>query len=185
MRKDSFIKVCPFLRDLGDSYLCVNDNDVVDVILDPLIDIEWSQDIMPVATDVEGCKTCLFTLEIKENEQLFCVSRQMFLSLDKREIFWRDIRDAFFLMNLDSESDKNPAIDFCSTCLYKVLLASSPAFQVKLSQEEKIKLGCSYILNRANDIYKTLIIMSDNYSGNEEFTHFFPSLLLVEGPRSL
>ena len=164
-----FIKACPFLRDLSDSYLCVNNDDVVDVILDPLIDIEWSEELTPVASEVEDMETCLFTLEIKEDGRLYCISREMFLVMDGREILWEDIRDSFFLLKLDNlESAQNADVDFCSTCLYKVLIASSPIFQKKLDFKEKIKLGTSYILNRANKISSNLIELSEEYSKQEK-----------------
>ena len=157
MREIRFIKACPFLRDLGDSYLCINQDDVVDVQLDPLIDIEWSEDLLPVASEVDDIETCLFILERKKDDRLFCVSRKMFLSMDKRDILWADIRDAIILLQLDGDISYNDSqIDFCSTCLYKVLLASSPAFQKKIDTREKIRLGTSYIINRANEIYKSL-----------------------------
>jgi len=155
------VKACPFLRDLGDSYLCVNDDKVVDVILDPLMHIDWSEEIPPVASEVEGIETCLFVLEIKEDNNLFCCSRKMYLKMDNQIIKWEDIRDSVFLLELNSQNEyQNAEFDFCSTCLYKVLVASSPAFQTRLSYKEKVKLGIAYILNKANEIYAGLILLS-------------------------
>jgi len=160
-----FIKACPFLRDLGDSFLCVNCDKVADVVLDPLIHIEWSEDLHPVASEVEGIETCLFTVEIQENNRLFCISRQQFLEMDNREIVWDDIRDAVILLSLDEQGEfKDTEIDFCSTCLYKVLIASSPAFQKRLDFDEKIRLGTSFILNRANEIHNSLAELSESYA---------------------
>jgi hypothetical protein len=162
LTKIKYIKACPFLRDLGDSFLCVNDDKVADVILDPLIDIEWNEDLPPVATDIEDQETCLFVLEVEEDGRLFCVSRQMFLKMDNREIKWEDIRDSVYLLNLDEQSDNlNNEIDFCSSCLYKVLLASSPTFQSKIDCEEKIRLGWSYLLTKANEIHNSLYDLSN------------------------
>ncbi len=158
MKKIKYVKACPFLRDLGDSYLCVNNDKVEDVVMDPLINIEWSEQIPPVASDTEGITTCLFVLDIQDDDRLFCISRKMYLSMDKREIKWNDIRDAVFLLNLDQQSEvQTNDIDFCSTCLYKVLVASSPAFQSTLDFKEKMMLGWSYLLNKANEIYSTII----------------------------
>ncbi len=170
-----FIKACPFLRDLGDSFLCVNCDKVADVVLDPLIHIEWSEDLHPVASEVEGIETCLFTVEIQEDNRLFCISRQQFLEMDNREIVWDDIRDAVILLSLDEQGEfKDTEIDFCSTCLYKVLIASSPAFQKRLDFDEKIRLGTSFILNRANEIHNSLAELSESYakkqSGNSNET---------------
>lgn len=160
-----FIKACPFLRDLGDSFLCVNCDKVADVVLDPLIHIEWSEDLHPVASEVEGIETCLFTVEIQEDNRLFCISRQQFLEMDNREIVWDDIRDAVILLSLDEQGEfKDTEIDFCSTCLYKVLIASSPAFQKRLDFDEKIRLGTSFILNRANEIHNSLAELSESYA---------------------
>ncbi|MHA1156509.1 MAG: hypothetical protein ACTSQK_10415, partial [Candidatus Heimdallarchaeota archaeon] len=165
MTKMKFIKACPFLRDLGDSFLCVNCDKVADVVLDPLIHIEWSEDLHPVASEVEGIETCLFTVEIQENNRLFCISRQQFLEMDNREIVWDDIRDAVILLSLDEQGEfKDTEIDFCSTCLYKVLIASSPAFQKRLDFDEKIRLGTSFILNRANEIHNSLAELSESYA---------------------
>ena len=167
MTKIKFIKACPFLRDLGDSYLCVNCDKVVDVVLDPLIHIEWSDKLQPVASEIEDIETCLFTVEIKENNQLYCISRKQYLEMDGRNILWEDIRDAVILLSLDEQGEfKDTEIDFCSTCLYKVLIASSPPFQKKLAFEEKIKLGISYILNRANEIHTSFIELANKYSKN-------------------
>ena len=157
MTKMKYIKACPFLRDLGDSFLCVNDDDVVDVLIDPLIDIDWSEYLPPVASEIPDQETCLFTIDIKDDGKLFCISRNMYLKMDKRFILWKDIRDSIFLLNLDeAQIPQNSEIDFCSTCLYKVLLASSPTFQQRLNVNEKIKLGCSYILNKANELINNL-----------------------------
>ena len=165
VKKTKFIKACPFLRDLGNSYLCVNDDKVIDIILDPLINIEWNNKIYPTATEIPGKETCLFILDIKDDNRLFCVSRKMFLKMDQREIFWQDVRDAIILLNLNNQNDlQNSEIDFCSTCLYKVLIASSPTFQLRLSVEEKIRLGLSYILNKANEIYAIIINLSKSYT---------------------
>ena len=160
-----YIKACPFLRDLGDSYLCVNCDKVTDVVLDPLIHIDWSDELQPVASEVEGIVTCLFTVEIQENNRLFCISRKQYLEMDNREILWDDIRDAVILLSLDDQGEfKDTEIDFCSTCLYKVLIASSPAFQKRLDFDEKIRLGTSFILNRANEIHNSLTELSEAYS---------------------
>ncbi len=160
-----YIKACPFLRDLGDSYLCVNCDKVADVVLDPLIHIEWSDELPPVASEVEGIETCLFTLEVKEGERLYCISRKQYLEMDKREILWEDIRDAVILLSLDEQGEfKDTEIDFCSTCLYKVLIASSPAFQQRLDFNEKIRLGTSFILNRANEIHNSLISIAESFT---------------------
>ncbi len=160
-----FIKACPFLRDLGDSFLCVNCDKVADVVLDPLIHIEWSNELHPVASEVEDIITCLFTLEIKEDNRLFCISRKQYLEMDKREILWKDIRDAVILLSLDQQGEfKDTEIDFCSTCLYKVLIASSPAFQNRLDFNEKIRLGTGFILNRANEIHNSLVNLSETFS---------------------
>ncbi|MBN1328426.1 MAG: hypothetical protein JXA54_03025 [Candidatus Heimdallarchaeota archaeon] len=167
MTKVKYIKACPFLRDLGDSYLCVNDDKVVDVLIDPLVNIEWSEELPPTASEAEGCETCLFVLEIKEDNRLFCSSRQMYLKMDKHYILWEDIRDSVFLLNLNTTTEfRDTEIDFCSTCLYKVLIASSPAFQARLSKEEKIKLGYSYILNKANEIYTGLLLLAEALSND-------------------
>ena len=165
MTKIKYIKACPFLRDLGDSFLCVNDDDVVDVLIDPLIDIDWSEYLPPVASEIPDQKTCLFTLDIKDDGKLYCISREMYLRMDKRFILWKDIRDSIFLLNLDeAQIPQNSEIDFCSTCLYKVLLASSPTFQQRLGINEKIKLGCSYILNKANELINNLSKVSNSMS---------------------
>ena len=55
--KIKYIKACPFLRDLGDSYLCVNNDKVADVILDPLMHIDWSEELPPVASEMENIIT--------------------------------------------------------------------------------------------------------------------------------
>ncbi|NHK31586.1 MAG: hypothetical protein FK730_09555 [Asgard group archaeon] len=162
MRKHKYVKVCPFLRDLGDSFLCVNNDKVADIIMDPLLNIEWSERLAPVASEIPGVETCLFVIEVKDDNRLFCASRQMFLSMDKRFILWEDIRDSVFLLDLTNQSDlQDSEIDFCSTCLYKVLIASSPAFQSRLSYEERIELGSEYILNKANEIYSSIIIIAE------------------------
>jgi len=169
VQKKKYVKACPFLRDLGDSYLCVNDDKVVDVILDPLMNIEWSDEIPPVASEVEGSETCLFVLEIKEDDRLYCCSRKMYLKMDNHFIRWEDIRDSLFLLELDSQNEyQNAEFDFCSTCLYKVLVASSPAFQTRLSFDEKIKLGIAYILNKANEIYTGLILLSKSLAKDNQ-----------------
>ncbi|MGC9780946.1 MAG: hypothetical protein HZR80_17010 [Candidatus Heimdallarchaeota archaeon] len=169
MKKIKYVKACPFLRDLGDSYLCVNNDKVEEVVMDPLISIEWSEEISPVASDTEGITTCLFVLDIQDDDRLFCISRKMYLSMDKKEIKWNDIRDAVFLLNLDQQSEvQNNDIDFCSTCLYKVLIASSSAFQSKLTFKEKMKLGWSYILNKANEIYSTIIKLNISLASRSE-----------------
>lgn len=168
MSKLKYIKACPFLRDLGDSFLCINDDTVVDVLLDPLIDVEWSEYLKPVASEIPDHESCLFTLEVKDDGKLYCISREMFLRMDKRFIQWKDIRDSIFLLNLnESQITQNSEIDFCSTCLYKVLLASSPAFQQRLDMKEKIRLGCSYILNRANEIIYSLSKISQTITWEE------------------
>lgn len=160
-----YIKACPFLRDLGDSFLCVNCDKVIDVVLDPLIHIEWNDELHPVASEVEDIVTCLFTLEIKKDNKLFCISRKQYLEMDKRNILWEDIRDAVILLSLDQQGEfKDTEIDFCSTCLYKVLIASSPAFQKRLDFNEKIRLGTSFILNRANEIHNSLTNLSESFS---------------------
>lgn len=165
LTKIKFIKACPFLRDLGDSYLCVNCDKVVDVVLDPLIHIEWSDELQPVASEVEDIETCLFTLEVQEDSRLFCISRKQYLEMDNRKIYWEDIRDAVILLSLDEQGEfKDTEIDFCSTCLYKVLIASSPAFQKRLDFDEKIRLGTSFILNRANEIHNALTNLSESYA---------------------
>ena len=134
-----YIKACPFLRDLGDSYLCVNCDKVVDVVLDPLIHIEWNENLPPVASELENQETCLFTIEIKEDGRLYCLSRKLYLEMDNRDIVWADIRDAVILLSLDEQGEfKDTETDFCSTCLYKVLIASSPPFQKRLDFNEKI-----------------------------------------------
>ena len=159
-----YIKACPFLRDLGDSFLCVNCDKVVDVVLDPLIHIEWNENLLPVASELENQETCLFTIEIKEDERLFCLSRKLYLEMDNRDIVWADIRDAVILLSLDEQGEfKDTEIDFCSTCLYKVLIASSPPFQKRLDFDEKIRLGTSFILNRANEIHTSLIDLSNSF----------------------
>ncbi|HUU77186.1 MAG TPA: hypothetical protein VMX55_02495 [candidate division Zixibacteria bacterium] len=168
MSKIKYIKACPFLRDLGDSFLCINDDTVVDVLLDPLIDVEWSEYLKPVASDIPDQESCLFTLEVKDDGKLYCISREKFLRMDKRLIQWKDIRDSIFLLNLnESQIVQNSEVDFCSTCLYKVLLASSPAFQQRLDLKEKIRLGISYILNRANEIIYSLSKISQTISWEE------------------
>ncbi|NHJ04742.1 MAG: hypothetical protein EAX90_07960 [Candidatus Heimdallarchaeota archaeon] len=168
MSKLKYIKACPFLRDLGDSFLCINDDTVVDVLLDPLIDVEWNEFLKPVASEIPDHESCLFTLEVKEDGKLYCISREKFLRMDKRFIQWKDIRDSIFLLNLnESQIAKNSEIDFCSTCLYKVLLASSPAFQQRLDIKEKIRLGIGYILNRANEIIYSLSKISQTITLEE------------------
>lgn len=168
MTKIRYIKACPFLRDLGDSFLCVNNDNVVDLVLDPLIHIVWSEELPPVASELEDITTCLFVLEINDDGKLYCISRDMFLQMDNRYILWEDIRDSVFLLNLnESEGLQESEIDFCSTCLYKVLIASSPAFQSKLTYDEKIHLGWSYILNKANEIYNSIIRLSKQLSEGE------------------
>jgi len=161
-----YVKACPFLRDLGDSYLCVNDDKVIDIIIDPLVNIEWTDKLPPVTSEVEdGTKTCLFNLEIMDDGRLFCSSRGMYLRMDRRDIYWKDIRDSVFLLELDKQPEfHNMEVEFCSTCLYKVLIASSPAFQSRLDFNEKIKLGSSYILNKANEIYTALLLLSESQS---------------------
>ena len=164
-----YVKACPFLRDLGDSFLCVNDDKVEDIIMDPLTHMEWNEELPPVASQVNGITTCLFVLEIMDDDRLFCISRQMYLKMDKREIKWEDIRDAVFLLNLDQQSEiESNDVDFCSTCLYKVLIASSPAFQSKLTFDEKIRLGWTYILNKANEIYSTIIKLARSIASKAE-----------------
>ncbi|HUT80548.1 MAG TPA: hypothetical protein VMZ29_05025 [Candidatus Bathyarchaeia archaeon] len=167
MTKIKYVKACPFLRDLGDSYLCVNDDKVIDILIDPLVNIEWSEKLHPIASEAEGCETCLFVLEVRDDNRLFCSSRQTYLKMDKHEILWEDIRDSVFLLNLNTNAEfRDTEIDFCSTCLYKVLIASSPAFQARISKEEKIRLGYSYILNKANEIYTGLLLLSETLFDN-------------------
>ncbi len=169
VKKIKYFKACPFLRDLGDSYLCVNNDKVVEVVIDPLIHIEWNENLPPVASEVPGITTCLFTLEIERDSMLYCTSRKMHLRMDNRDILWEDIRDSIYLLDLNIPSEFQSAdIDFCSTCLYKVLIASSPAFQARLSLDEKIRLGCSYILNKANEIYSSLIKLAQSLAVDEK-----------------
>lgn len=174
LKKRKYIKACPFLRDFGDSYLCVCGDDVVEVELDPLLNIQWSEDITPVASEVPGKETCLFVVEIKEDGRLFCISRQIYLAMDDRTIYWDDIRDSVLLMNLnDPEVTNEDEFEFCSTCLYKVLLASSPAFQAKLDKEERLRLGISYILYKANQIINSLNQTNfDTINSDEAFDLF-------------
>jgi hypothetical protein len=164
--KLKYVKVCPFLRDLGDkSFLCVNDDKVADVVMDPLVNIEWSEKLPPVSSSIPDQDTCLFVLDINDDGRLFCVSRQMFLRMDKREILWEDIRDSVVLLNLDDQSEfENSEIDFCSTCLYKVLIASSPAFQSRIGYHERLELGSKYILNKATEIYNFVFKLSKKLS---------------------
>lgn len=169
VKKIKYVKACPFLRDLGDSYLCVNNDKVMEVVIDPLIHIEWSEELPPVASEVPGVTTCLFTLEIDRDSRLYCTSRKMHLRMDNKDIMWEDIRDSVYLLDLNMPSEfQNAEIDFCSTCLYKVLIASSPAFQARLTIDEKISLGCSYILNKANEIYSSLIKLAQSMAIDEK-----------------
>lgn len=171
MKKIKYVKACPFLRDLGDSYLCVNNDKVLEVFLDPLININWNEDLPPVASEVQGINTCLFVLEIERNSKLFCISREMYLKMDNRYILWEDIKDSVYLLEPDTPNElQNSDIDFCSTCLYKVLIASSPAFQTRLTLDEKIRLGCSYILNKANEIYSSLIKLAQSMATDKKAT---------------
>ena len=71
MKNHKYVKVCPFLRDLGDSFLCVNDDKVADIIMDPLLNIEWSEKLPPVASAISGIETCLFVIEVKDDKRLF------------------------------------------------------------------------------------------------------------------
>lgn len=162
VRKQKYVKVCPFIRDLGDSFLCVNNDKVADIIMDPLLNIEWSERLQPVASEIHGIETCLFVIEVKDDYRLYCASRQMYLKMDNQFILWEDIRDSVFLLNLTSHSEfQDSEIDFCSTCLYKVLIASSPAFQSRLDYRERIELGSEYILNKANEIYSSIILVAE------------------------
>lgn len=161
VRKHKYVKVCPFLRDLGDSFLCVNDDKVADIIMDPLLNIEWSEKLPPIASEISDIETCLFVLDVKDDNRLFCTSRKMYLKMDNRFILWEDIRDSVFLLELTSQSEfQDSEVDFCSTCLYKVLIASSPAFQSRLDYKERIKLGSEYILNKANEIYSSIFFVA-------------------------
>ena len=169
MKKIRYVKACPFLRDLGDSYLCVNDDKVLEVVIDPLIHIDWSDDLPPVASEVPDFTTCLFTLEIERDSKLYCISRKMHLRMDNKDLVWGDIRDSVYLLELNMPSEfQYGEIDFCSTCLYKVLIASSPAFQSRLTIDEKIRLGCSYILNKANEIYSSLIKLAQSMAIDDQ-----------------
>ena len=173
--KIKYIKACPFLRDLGDSYLCVNNDKVADVILDPLMHIEWSEELPPVASEMENVITCLFVLDIQNDGKLYCPSRKMFLKMDNRFILWEDIRDSVILLKLTGSSEvPDSEVDFCSTCLYKVLIASSPAFQHRLSKDQKTQLGWKYILNKANETY---------YSINNLLTSFTDNTRCIEDKR--
>jgi len=173
--KIKYIKACPFFRDLGDSYLCVNNDKVADVVLDPLMHIDWSEELPPVASEMENVITCLFVIEIQKDGKLYCPSRKMFLKMDNRYILWEDIRDSVILLKLTgSDEIPNTEVDFCSTCLYKVLIASSPAFQHRLSKDEKTRLGWSYILTKANETF---------YSINNLLTSFTTSTRCIEDKR--
>ncbi len=168
MKKIKYVKACPFLRDLGDSYLCVNNDKVLEVVIDPLVHIDWSDELAPVASEVPGITTCLFTLEIDRDSRLYCTSRKMHLRMDNRDIMWEDIRDSVYLLDLNTSEFQSAEIDFCSTCLFKVLIASSPAFQSRLTIDEKIRLGCSYILNKANEIYSSLIKLAQSMADDKK-----------------
>ncbi|NHJ48112.1 MAG: hypothetical protein FK733_10020 [Asgard group archaeon] len=169
MGKPKYVKVCPFLRDLGDSFLCVNNDKVADVIKDPLINIEWSEKLPPVSSSIPEQDTCLFVIEIEDDDRLFCISRQIYLRMDRRDILWEDIRDSVVLLDLANQSEfQDSEINFCSSCLYKVLIASSPAFQLRLGYHERLDLGSKYILNRANEIYTSVISMTEKLSMNND-----------------
>ncbi|MBD3190007.1 MAG: hypothetical protein GF308_05165 [Candidatus Heimdallarchaeota archaeon] len=181
LKKRKYIKACPFLRDLGDSYLCVCGDDVVEVELDPLLNIQWSEEVPPVASQIPGKETCLFVLEIQEDGRLFCISRQIYLSMDERTIYWDDIRDSVLLMNLnDPEVTNEDEFEFCSTCLYKVLLASSPAFQTKLDKKERLRLGHSYLLYKANQIINSLNQMNFDDQTSTSTIDFFEKIDAID-----